>query len=321
MFSWFRRKPQPPPSPRLPGASDGYSRIAVGDLLVDVELPADFLRDYEESGCMVAWDAANNFALRISGITVQSRDPQAMNLAVKDTEEQAAKRQTKPIRVSDSLIWYAYTKQSDGNKGPLREDYWIAGVGNRCLVLTLSYLEADAAKLDLLQLHGIVERAIRSTAPVVVEQPRAGDQMHIMDLADSQRPWLDHHRRNMIRRIRQELGYEGDGLVPLKVLDELWGRFIAAPPTSNDALNVVLNGMGVLFGDHLVQGRNWEWVILHDAYGMGLAVATLRGKENLNCDPFNYVAKRWERKEVGFLESGYKAISQLHEEWLEKKQG
>lgn len=319
MFSWFRRKAHSTASREVAQRGrPGWSRVAFGDLLADLELPDQFKRDYEESGALIIWDETNLFELRISGITVQGKDPAARNLCGQDVEADAAKKGQRAIRISEILGYYRYSEVSTWDTGPAGNDYWIVGFGNRRLVVTLSYLEANRTALDLAGLHSIVDQAIRSVALNYPEERRRGDELLIYDLAESQKVWLEHHRRELSRRVQRELGYDGDSPIPLKVLDEFWGRFIASPPESNDTLNAILNDVGVALGDHLVGAKQFEWIILSDAYGVGIAVVALRGTANLSTDPFNFVAKRWDRKETPFLASGFQALCDTADEWAAK---
>lgn len=296
----------------------GWSRIAVGDLLIDLELPDHLKRGYEESGAMVAWDDSNKFTLRVSGITVQCKDPQARNLCGRDVESDAAENGRPAVRISEILGYYSYSEASTWHEGPACNDYWFVGFGNRRLVLTLSYLEADRTSLDLVCLHSIAEQAIRSVALNYPEEPRQHDKLQIYDLAESQKLWLDCHRRELVRRVQRELGYDGDSPIPLKILDEFWDRFIAASPESNDAVNAILNDVGVALGDHLVRAKQFEWIILSDSYGVGIAVVALRGTANMSTDPFNFVVKRWDRKESPFLAAGFQALCETADEWAAK---
>jgi len=318
MFSWFRRKQSPTPPDSGPLPTD-WSRIAVGDLLVDLALPNRLHREYEESGALVVWDDDNLFELRVSGITVTGKDPAAKNLCGESVESDAAKAGHQAVRYSAMLGYYAYSESSTWDIGPASNDYWIVGFGNRRFVVTLAYLEANRTRLDVPAHHAIVAKAIRSLALNYPDEPRSSDELKIHDLAESQMAWLEHHRRELARRVRRQLGYDGDHPIPLGVLDEFWGGFIAAPPDSDDVLNAILNGVGVALGDHLVRTGKFEWIILADSYGVGLAVVALRGSGNVSTDPFNFVAKRWDRKETPFLAAGVKSLSDLVDEWTNKQ--
>ncbi len=319
MFSWLRRN-KPPTAPRGSDQSGrpDWSRIAVGDLLIDLELPTAFKRDYEENGALVVWDDANLFELRISGITVRGKDTKDRNLCGRDVEADAAKEGQRAIRISESLGYYSYSEASNWDTGPARNEYWIVGFGNRRLVVTLAYLETNRTALDLVGLRSTIEQSISSVAMNYPDEARDGDELLVYDLAASQQEWLAHHRRELARRVQREHGYEGESPIPVSVLDEYWGRFIARPPIENEAVNSVLNSVGVALGDHLVRAKHFEWVILSDAYGVGIAVVALRGTANLSTDPFSFVAKRWDRKETPFLVAGFNALCDTADEWAQK---
>lgn len=317
MFSFFRRKASFS-SPASPTGYPGWSRIAIGDLLVDLALPNHFKRDYEESGALIVWDEHNLFELRISGITVVGKDSAARNLCGSSIETDAAKAGHRPVRCSESLGYYAYSEASTWESGPANNDYWIVGFGNRRVIVTLSFLEANRPRLHVQAHHEIVIQAIRSLALNHPDEPRGSNELKVYDLAESQKEWLEHHRRELARGVQRELGYDGDHPVPLDVLDEFWTRFIASPPESNGTVNAILNHVGVAFGDHLVRTGKFQWIILADSYGVCIAVVALRGTANFSTDPFNYVAKRWDRKETPFLAAGVQAMSDSVDEWAAK---
>ncbi|MFT3868780.1 MAG: DUF3806 domain-containing protein [Nibricoccus sp.] len=301
------------------------TRIAVGDLLMDIELPSYLRCSYDESGALLAVDASDRFTLHISGITVQGKDPAARNLCVKNVIEGAAKLGVSYESVSDALCFYQENKPTEWGNGPGINEFWIVGFGNRELVMTLSYLESDRSFLDLEGIRATVEKIIRSVRLTFPDKQRKGNAIDIFDLEDSQRRWFQHHRTDIAARVRKTTGFDGDGLIPLEVLDEFWGRFIAAPPNDSKTVDAVVNGIGVMLGDHLVRAKSFEWAIISDSYGVCLAVVALRGTANVNTDPFNFVAKRWERKEPKFLYAGFQAICKTAEEmaadWASKSKG
>jgi hypothetical protein len=51
-----------------------------------------------------------------------------------------------------------------------------------------------------------------------------------------------------------------------------------------------------------------RWVIVHDDAGTDLAVLGFPGRGDVLIYPANFVAKRWERREVDFLERSYRRI-------------
>jgi hypothetical protein len=105
--------------------------------------------------------------------------------------------------------------------------------------------------------------------------------------------------------------YDGDGLIPLDVLDEYGNRLIEALPDGSKEIDAALNGVAVMLGDHLVCAKSFEWAIVSDSYGVCLAVVAMRGTANVISAPFNFVAKRWHRKERSFLVEGFHALCKV----------
>lgn len=283
-------------------------RFAIGDLLVDLDLPASLQCRYENSGALLASDTSDRFAIRFSGITVQAKDPMARTLCVSSVSERTAQAGATLERIKEDLVFCRERSTGDWDGKAGVNEFWIVGFGNREIVVTLSYAEADR-DLNTGILRETVDSVIRSVRLVYPDRPRKRDQIEVFDLAGSQHPWLQQHRAILRRRVQQLTGYDADGLVPLPVLDDYWSRFIAAPPADNDELNLILNLVGVAFGDHLVHVRSFEWVIISDNYGVCIGVVALRGTANVTTDPFNFVAKRWERKEPRFLLAGVQALA------------
>lgn len=283
-------------------------RFAVGDLLVDIELPARLRCCYENSGALLANDTSERFAIRFSGITVQGKDPMARDLCVASVVERAAQAGATLERIKENLVFCRERRTGDWGGLAGVNEFWFVGFGNREIVVTLSYADEDR-NLNTGVLRAAVDSAIQSIRLVYPDKPRPKDQIEVFDLAESQMPWLEHHRTLLRRRVQQLTGYDSDGLIPLPVLDDYWSRFIAAPPADNHELNLILNSVGVALGDHLQRVRSFEWVIISDAYGVCIGVVALRGTANVTTDPFNFVTKRWERKEPRFLVAGVQALS------------
>lgn len=90
---------------------------------------------------------------------------------------------------------------------------------------------------------------------------------------------------------------------PLELLDHAWtqwlGEWEARPPAERDDPNPVINGVGIAFGQHLVDALGLEWGVVTDEYGTELAV---HGEPaNIIVFPANLIAKRFEGRTVGFI--------------------
>jgi hypothetical protein len=124
-------------------------------------------------------------------------------------------------------------------------------------------------------------------------RPESDVDERVEPLNDAERAWVAEHVA-AAREALQELGLPGDGEVPAKSLDELWARSLAEPGDPNRAINVV----GLALGQLLVTRFGLEWVALTDEYGTEVAV---RGPSNFTVFPTNFVAKRYETAETGFI--------------------
>ncbi len=96
----------------------------------------------------------------------------------------------------------------------------------------------------------------------------------------------------------------------LGALDRAFTAWLNSNASADSALvNQVVNYVGVAFGRQLVQGLGLRWVIATDQNGSELAVYGLPGQGDVLIYPTNFVAKRWEKREAGFLEKSYGRIA------------
>ena len=93
------------------------------------------------------------------------------------------------------------------------------------------------------------------------------------------------------------------------VLDRVWASWVASAPAEPEVINAGINAIGIAFGSQLVQHSGFSWVIASDQWGTDLAVVALPGTANVLVYPANFVAKRWERQETGFLQSAFEDIT------------
>lgn len=140
------------------------SRVAVGDLLVDLEAPDHFNVGYEESGALVVWDDGGMMAIRVSGITISGKDPNATNLCVASCKNHAREKGVPFFELSSSLGYYEETSNSDWTEGPGVNEFIYTGFGNRTFVFTLSYLESDRERIPLPELRNTMRSMVQSLA-------------------------------------------------------------------------------------------------------------------------------------------------------------
>ena len=83
---------------------------------------------------------------------------------------------------------------------------------------------------------------------------------------------------------------------------------------ANERVNEVVLTVGAAFGEHLVRELGFEWCIATDDWGTDIAVRARPGCGDVTIFPTDYVAKRWERKETGFLATSIGPIAKTVEE-------
>ena len=86
-------------------------------------------------------------------------------------------------------------------------------------------------------------------------------------------------------------------------------RFERNSPADSNAINSVINAVGIAFGQSFVEGIGLSWVVATDEHGSEIAVHGLPGKGDIFIYPTNLVAKRWEHRQTHFLEPTYKRIA------------
>ena len=272
------------------------SRFAIGDLMIDVEVPAHFECDYTVTGALVAADRARDATVEISALTIDPKDPSTLDAGARYVMERAAsKGAAHEIRGSVVLA------RDDGS--------CLSGIGNKVVIATLTCPESHrpALEAELREIVGGVDAAHDSF-------PVPGDKLAFRALRPSHALWFRQTREGL----RATVGWKGSGLIPLDRLDAFWGSFVQAPPDDASLLNRILNGIAVELGDHLVT-RGFEWCICRDPWGTALAVVALPETAKMVIVPESFVTKRWDNKEPRFLEDGVRAICEqvagMKKEW------
>ena len=98
-----------------------------------------------------------------------------------------------------------------------------------------------------------------------------------------------------------------DGVLTAEALDGLWAALLRDEPEDpNPGINVV--GLG--FGHLLVERLGLDWVALTDEHGTEIAV---RGRADFTVFPTNFVAKRFENRETGFIAPAFQEMASTAE--------
>ena len=95
----------------------------------------------------------------------------------------------------------------------------------------------------------------------------------------------------------------------LDALDHAWASWLDRQSVDPEDPNTVINAVGVALGQALVEALDgFTWVIAADADGQNLAIFGLPGAGDVLVYPANVVAKRYESREIPFLQSTHDAI-------------
>jgi Domain of unknown function (DUF3806) len=121
-------------------------------------------------------------------------------------------------------------------------------------------------------------------------------------LNEAERDWVAQHVATA-RALLRESGLQKDGELSAESLDELW---VLLGSQSPEDVNTAINVVGLAFGQLMVDRFDLGWVALTDEHGTEVAV---RGPSNFTVFPTNFVAKRYERGETGFLVPFFEEIS------------
>ena len=140
----------------------------------------------------------------------------------------------------------------------------------------------------------------------------------IQPVNDSEVAWVKDQLAGAAKFVAEFSPADADAAQPLTpaVLDRAFAAWMktttATASKSSDAssINAVINHVGIAFGQSLVEGIGFTWVIATDEHGSELAVYALPGRGDVLVYPANLVAKRWERRETNFLEVTYQRIAQ-----------
>lgn len=127
----------------------------------------------------------------------------------------------------------------------------------------------------------------------------------IQQLTAAERAWIAEELRRAEDFVKR---YAGAAEVTIETLEMAWQPWISSDEKDVDAINGVINAVGVAFGNALTAVTPLQWVIASDDKSSELALLAFPGKADVLIFPANLVAKRWEKKESTFLSSMYSAV-------------
>jgi Domain of unknown function (DUF3806) len=246
-------------------------RFAIGDLTIDVEVPARFTCEYSLSGSLMGLDSSNGSAFELSALHIIAKDPAARGTeALVSTRENAKTTGIELYKDSATLAVYRESANT-----------WMGGFGSHLLVATLTKPELVPEFVEVMTSVGAAHDPFPDTKDV-----------GIVDLRPSHTRWFEQKRTSLL----DSESWSPDSTNAPEKLDAFW-----EPPEEDDLLSAMLGGVTVGFGDLLVKRAGFQWCVAKDEWGTSLAVVALRGTANVVIVPESFVAKRWERKEPKFI--------------------
>jgi hypothetical protein len=267
-------------------------RIAVGDLLIDLDVPSSWACEYSLAGSLLAVDSARKVTLEVSGLHLQPSGPAATDLGVQHVLD-AAQRYGTSAREAAPGVWVV--KETAGELPT-----WMAAQGNRLVVATL---HLDPSSPSHAALEAEVDGIVASVGAAHDPFPPPSETPAFSQLRDSQRLFFEQRRSSL----RAAFSWELDGPVPTSKLDDFWDALVEKADDELEFLETKLSALGVAFGDHLVR-RGFEWRIVSDQWGVAFGVVALPESSAVVVVPDSFVGKRWERRECAFFTDSVEAI-------------
>ncbi|MGD0174960.1 MAG: DUF3806 domain-containing protein [Anaerolineales bacterium] len=98
--------------------------------------------------------------------------------------------------------------------------------------------------------------------------------------------------------------------ITLTILDRAFTAWTATTPTDVQHINEVIDNVGIVVGQKLVDDLGLNWVVTKDQNGIDLAVLAYPNKGDILFYPVKLIAERVERRETNFIENLYKNLEQ-----------
>src|SRR6185312_10210548 len=120
--------------------------------------------------------------------------------------------------------------------------------------------------------------------------------------------WVQAQLEEASRFIERFSPSDSGAPLTMAALDRAFAAWLASEPAAAD-VNAIINCVGIALGQALVETVGLQWVVATDEYGIELAVHGLPNRGDVLVYPANFVAKRWERREINFVEGALRRIA------------
>ena len=128
------------------------------------------------------------------------------------------------------------------------------------------------------------------------------------ELTDKERDWVSAHLEALPLFIEAYSPSDKGQPVSIGVLDRAFAAWLAQDIQDSTLVNGVINTVGIRFGQFLVDGAGFQWVIATQHNHSDLAILALPGRGDALVYPANFVAKRWERRKSNFMAAAFDDI-------------
>jgi hypothetical protein len=262
------------------------ARMAIGGLMIDVDVPDEWDCEYTLSGSLRAEAESGADSVEISALTIGADEAGNPDPGLRWLERRAAESGTKLDRVGARI---AVMREDDS---------FLAGFEDHVIIATLECRDEARA-----QVEPVVRSILSSVACSHGPFDDSSAELAIAPLMRSHDRWFEAMRLSL----RAAMGWDRPGLVDLAALDDYWASLVESPALAEDIVNRALNAVAVELGDHLV-ASGFRWSVVRDRWGTSLAVVALPGTGNVVVVPESFVGKRWESRIDRFLDEGVQGI-------------
>ena len=130
----------------------------------------------------------------------------------------------------------------------------------------------------------------------------------IMKVSEEEIEWINMKIKAAKLFIGTYLPDEGENEITLAVLDRAFTLWIATIPKDLQQINEVIENVGIVFGQKIVDGLGFNWVITKDQNNIDLAVLGFPNKGDVLYYPVKTIAEGWKSKDTNYIENLYKNL-------------
>lgn len=250
-------------------------RFAIGDLTIDLDIPARFACEYSLNGSLITHDKQSGTTAEISALHL-NRD------GVAALRENAAEAKCALNR--DSAEFASFFKPPKT---------WFAGFGRHLIIATLT-------KGEIPEFADVLASVGPAHDPFPPDEETA-----FSDLRPSHTRWFEQRRTSLLDAI----SWSSERHDAAERLDDFWAELLENPPDDQHLLATMLSGLTLGFGD-LLKRHGFAWCVAKDPWGTSIAMVALRGTANMLLVPESFVAKRWESRAPRFIANAVHEIGE-----------